>query len=163
MCIRLMLLVVCLAGALFGQGRYVFRHEFNLSGAAGVWTIQQPASGGNRLNARYVTISTSSALKITFERACTTPASSTAGTILRNPPEYTTVAAKATAFHTSNASGCTVVWGPIDIPAGAGVTIDFDPLTDYLVGSGTTRNLTIRTATATATGSINWHFEEIAR
>lgn len=156
---RITLLAVCLTGALAAQGQYVVRHEFNLSAAAGVWAIQQPASGALRVNSKYITISTSAAMKITFERSCSS-VSGTDITPTRKAPEFTVVAAKSKGLHTATASGCTVIWGPIDIPSGVAVTIDSDSLSDYLTGDGATKNLVIRSNAVTATGSINWHYEE---
>lgn len=159
MLIRCVLLAVCASALVCGQGQYVFNDAFSLAGAGTAWTIQQPASGGLRLNFKYVTISSSAALSITFERQCTTPATATTAPITRKNPEATSINAKATAWRASNASGCTVMYGPIFIPSGAGVTLTLDG--DYLNGSGVEKGLTIRAASATANGSINWHFEEI--
>lgn len=155
---RIMWLVVC-ASALYGQGQYVFNNAFSLAGAAGVWTIQQPTTGALRVNFKYLTISSSAAMKITFERQCATPASSTTAPILRINPEFTSVNAKATAWTSSNAASCTVMYGPIDIPALGAVTISLP--NDYLVGNGTDRGITVRSNAVTATGSFNWHFEEV--
>lgn len=159
MIFRTMLLVVCAAAGLHAQAQFVFNDQFNLAAAAGVWTIQQPTTGGVRVNFKYLTISSSAAMRITFERQCATPASSTSATILRKNPEFTSVTPKATAWKSSNAASCTVMYGPIDVPAGGPITVSFDG--EYLNGSGTDKGLTIRSNSVTATGSFNLHFEEI--
>lgn len=159
MFIRLMLLALCAMTYCRAQGQYVFNNSFNLSATPGVWTIQQPTSNALRVNIKYLTISSSAALKITIERQCTTPATATAGVVTRKNPEYTSVNAKATVWYNSNAAGCTVMYGPIDIPSGVGITMALPD--DYLNQNGTDKGITFRTNSVTATGSFNLHFEEV--
>jgi hypothetical protein len=148
---KLLLLAVCRGGAAFGQD-YTLRYAVNKSGAAAVATIQQPASDARRFNFDHVTISLSAATKVTIERDCSTAATATLQELQPKNPRFVPAAAKARGYVDSNASGCTVVHGPIDIPASVPITIDLTG--HFLSGNGATQNLTVRTESVTATGYI---------
>lgn len=155
---RITLLVVCLAGALLGQD-YTLRYAVDKSGAAAVATIQQPASDARVFRFQEVTISLTAATTVTIERDCTTPASATPQELQAVNPTHATTNAKARGYVDSDASGCTVVHGPINVPANTPVTIGLSR--HFLAGNGTTRNLTVRTGSITATGSINIGGQEV--
>jgi hypothetical protein len=149
---RLLLLAVCLGITAFGQD-YQLRYAVNKSAAAAVATIQQPATGAYRFNFSEVTISLNVGTTVTIERDCTTPASATAQALQPVNPRHATAVAKTLAYVDSNAASCTVLYGPLDIPGGVPTTIELKK--NFLAGSGATNNLTIRTGTITAVGSIN--------
>lgn len=122
---------------------------------ASVVTVQQPATLARNVQFEQAIVCSSTAGSFTVERNGTA-ASSTALTVALlssvNP------AVKATAWHTSNVGAGTVISGTVLVAAGTCATYDMSGI--RLIGSGTTKNVTVRGALASGNMHITVRFRE---
>lgn len=151
---KLLTLLLCLAGLGSAQ-QYVAYKEAALSAAASVVTVQQPAATAPRvLRFANATLYCSAACDITLERSGT---AATATALTPTPLKPSIPAAKALAFHTSDV-GVGTVLNKFSLAAGATLTVDLSAVS--FIGTGTTKNLTLRTSSITGTARIAIQFSE---
>ncbi len=161
--LRIVLLLTLLATAGWAQVStsvihpkvYAYYKTTALSGSAEKITLQQPSSGAKRVLLRSITICQDAAVTWTLSMNGTA-ASGTAATELLLTDGG---APKATVFHTSD--------------AGAGTTLMVYPLGEecrtlsleniHLIGDGTTKNVSIASASATANVYVSLVWEERQR
>ena len=146
----ILLFAVCLLALAQPQaGLYCATKTTALSGAAEVITIQQPATGARSVSFSGASIYASVETGLLLQRDGTA-ATSTALTPakLNDSAEATAV----TAWHTSNAGAGTTL-AAYTVPAGGTLVLDLNGL--WLLGNGTAKNLTLRTASVSGTVKIN--------
>lgn len=154
---RLILLLLCACGIAAAQGgrQYVVSRTASLSSAAAVVTVQQPASGAASV-VHFVGayVYCSAACDVTLER------NGTAATATATTPvsvNSSVPAAKSTAFYSSDVgTGSTI--GTYSLPASGSQVLDLSAV--YLYGSGTSKNVTVRTSAITGTVKIVIQFSE---
>ena len=160
-----LLLIFALAASAQAQTLYSYiatTGNVALSAAATAATLQQPAANAatvtfpvsvnGALAPVGATVYCSVACVATIARSCTTPASSTAGTVTTVLPNVP--AASVTVFTASNASGCTTL-RVINIAAGQEYPIDLSAFN--LATTGTKSNLHISIASITGTANITFY------
>jgi hypothetical protein len=144
---------------LFFLGFTAFAQEFvvlrtaTLSNSAEAVTIQQPSSGGKRVNFRSAWIDSTVDVEVTIERNGTAASSTSTTPVAVNPPGTATVSA----YHTSNVGPGTVI-SRFTCKAGPVCTVDISAVSQ--VGSGTSKNFTLRTSSITGTVHIGIQWVE---
>ena len=134
---------------------YTTSHAFTLSTSAAVLTIQQPAATANTVEVLFVRLETSADLVFELERngtAATATATTEVGTSANNPT------ATATAFHTSDVGNGTTI-DTILVQSDVEKTVDMVPYNVWLVGVGTTKNFSVRSASSASSTvriTIGW-------
>lgn len=137
--------------------QYLVSYAATLSSAAGVVTVQQPASGGRNVQFVWASLYSSVACAYTFERDGTA-ATMTAGTVAKINPDIRN--ATATVFTASDVGAGTNL-GNHGLAAGAEQPFNLDDKT--LHGDGTAINFTIRTAAISGDVKIVIAWKEINR
>lgn len=147
------LLSLLLVDPLLGQVAYSVSKTTVLSGAAEVITIQQPDTGGKTVRFISAYMDSSAACPITIER--NGAAATTLGLTINpvNPVISPNIA--ATAFSGSDVGVGTII---TRANVNGGLVVDLSRV--VIFGSGTTKNLTLRTGTCTATVNIVITFTE---
>lgn len=135
---------------------FTIAHSCSASGSACVWTIQQPASGAKNLRLVGFTVYCSAACTFTQERNGTAASGSTITPTKVNTESSATPT--FTAHHTSGSTGGTSIGGTSYVAAG--VTLPIDLTNIYILGSGTTKNFTVRTSSFTGTGQFVLKLEQ---
>ena len=131
---------------------YTTSQSFTLSTSAAVLTVQQPAALANTVELLYARIESTVALAFELERdgtAATATATTEVGTTVLTPT------AAATAFQGSDVGNGTTI-DTILVQLDQAVTVDLSR-TGYnvwLVGAGTTKNFSVRSASGTGTVRI---------
>lgn len=135
---------------------YSAQCDMTLSAAAGACTIQQPASGSNKVRLISATIYCAVDCSLT-QRRDGTAATATAATVeaLTNKSDT----AKATVFSASNVGAGSVAVKPLTITAGIETNIPY-PNTVYLIGDGTTKNYTWSVGSMTGQYKVTVIWEE---
>lgn len=145
-------LLVCAVG--LAAQEYTATKETDLSGAAEVVTVQQPATGAKTVRFVGAYIYCSVACNVTLERTGTA-ATSTA--LTRVPVHEDMAAAVATAWSSSNVGVGSVV-GKYSIAAGGSTSIPMETMALY--GNGTGKNVTLRTSSITGNVKIIIQWKE---
>lgn len=135
---------------------FTVAHSCSASGSACVWTIQQPASGAKNLKLIGFTVYCSAACTFSQERNGTAASGNTITPTKVNTESSATPT--FTAHHTSGSTGGTSIGGTSYVAAG--VTQPIDLTSNYIIGSGTTRNFTVRTSSFTGTGQFAFKLEQ---
>lgn len=129
---------------------FTIAHSCTASGTACVWTIQQPASNAKNVKLLGFTVYCSAACTFTQERNGTAASANTITPTKVNTESSATPT--FTAHHTSGSTGGTSIGGTSYVAAGE--TLSIDLASNYILGSGTTRNFTVRTSSFTGTGQF---------
>ncbi len=119
-------------------------HFVDLAAAASVLTVQQPATGGKRVTFDSATLYCENACVVTLERDGT--AATTTAAVEVTLDETINTAPTATAFSTSNVGAGTTI-SVYRLAAGVTFTIDISNI--KMSGNGTTKNISLRTASTT--------------
>lgn len=143
-----LLLFLLTIGSLQGQITYTISKTTVLSTSAEVITIQQPNSNAKSVNFKGAYIDSTVACSFTIER---NGAGATSTTLTPNPLNPDQSSSSAMGFSSSNVGVGTVVTRAT-VSAGGWLHISLDNA--YMSGSGTGKNLTIRTASCTGTVNI---------
>jgi len=133
---------------LCAQQTYSVTKSTALSSSAEVITVQQPASGSLTVNFVSAYIDSTAACSFTIERNGT---AATSTPLTPAPVNYNQASATTTGWSGSNVGTGTVITNA-GIAAGGGVVIDLSRI--VMQGNGTYKNLTLRTASCTATVNI---------
>ena len=154
------LLAVLFAGSALAQPRVVNTYTatctLTLSAAAGACTIQQPASGSATVQLVAAYIESTAAITFTQERNGTA-ATATSATVRAVNPDISD-SARTLVYTASNVGSGTTITDAISIAASGNVTLD---LTDIQMrGNGTSKNYTVRVASATATVKVMLKWRE---
>lgn len=160
------LLLALLALTAYGQSQNQFYPYIATTGntsitAAYAVTLQQPATNSRQVSFPIantggappvgLSIYCSAACVATLSRTCTTPATTTAGTVTGINP--TTPVPNVQFFTASNASGCTTL-KVINVAAGQEYPVDMSAI---LMGAGNANtNITVSIASVTATVNISF-------
>lgn len=126
-------------------------HTFTLSGSAAVITIQQPAANAQRVRLQSAFVYSSAACSFVQERDGSA-ATETALTLKKTNPQ-SPLTPNVTAWRNSNSTGGAQIGPSYAIPAGGSAALDVSRV--YLIGNGTTRNYTIRSASCTGTFTVS--------
>lgn len=137
---RLIIAALLLCAPAFAEARYTVTHQATLSNAAGVVTIQQPASGAYNVAIEYIYLSCSVTCNYTVERDGTAATATSATPV---PMTSDAPAAQALVFTASNV-GTGSVLAPGTVSAGNFVTLEGDGM-NMSYTRGTATNYTIRT------------------
>jgi hypothetical protein len=146
----ILLFAVCLLA--LGQpqaGFYCATKTTALSGAAEVVTVQQPATGARSVSFSGASIYASVETGLLLQRDGTAASSTTLAPAKLNASADT---AAATAWSSSNVGSGTTL-AAYTVPAGGTLVLDLSGI--WLLGNGTAKNLTLRTASVTGTVKIN--------
>lgn len=133
---------------------YSLTQSVTLSSTAGVWTIQQPSTVTKTSVPVSAVLTCSSATTATVERDGTAATTTTATPVQWNPSS----SAATTKAYTSSNVGVGTVVANYSIPANSPVSLDVTGL--ILWSYQTSRNVTIRTASVSATCEITLKWYE---
>lgn len=133
---------------------YIGTCSVTVASAATACTIQQPPAGANNVRLMYAQVYCSVACTITQERNGTA-ATATSQTVKRVNPDRTD--AITAAIFASSDVGVGTVFVTKTLTSGTTI-IKLDGI--YLLGSGNTKNYTIRTASMTGDVAIAFEWEE---
>ena len=151
----ILLVAACLMALAQPQaGLYCAAKTTALTGAAEVITIQQPATGSRSVAFRGASIYSSVEAALTLERDGTAASSTTLAVVKLNASADT---ATATAWSSSNVGAGTTL-SAYTVPAGGTLVLDLGGI--WMLGDGTAKNLTLRTASITGTVKINVCWQE---
>ncbi len=143
------LVVTALAQAQPTAGLYCATKTTALVGAAEVITIQQPATGARSVAFSGASIYASVEAGLTLERDGTAASSTTLAVAKLNASADTNA---ALAWSSSNVGSGTTL-AAYTIPAGQTMVLDLNGI--WMLGNGTAKNLTLRTASITGTVKVN--------
>ena len=144
---KLLTLAFVLTASLLGQD-FVATKQTALTGAAEVITVQQPAASAKTVRFVGAYVDCSAACSVTVERNGTAATTTSLSVAKVNPSS--SQAATAVAFSSSNVGTGTVV-ATYSLTAGGSRIIDLSRV--YMTGTGTGKNLTLRTSSIT--GIVN--------
>ena len=119
-------------------------HFVDLAGAVSTLTVQQPATGGKKVTFDSAVLYCENACVVTLERDGT--AATTTAAVEVTLDETINTAPTATAFSTSNVGAGTTI---SVYRLSAGVTFTLDLSNIKMSGNGTTKNVSLRTASTT--------------
>lgn len=152
---RFAILFLLFAVSSYSQIYYSVNKTTVLSAAAEVITVQQPVTAATVVRFVGIYIDSTAAVNITVERNGTAASATSLAVNNVNPGEQI---ATTGAYSSSNVGAGTVITR-MSIPAGGAGIIDLSKVA--MIGSGTNKNLTIRTSSITGTVNIVISYYEI--
>lgn len=151
---KFILLCLAIAAPLLAQPRalntYTATCTLTLSSSAAACTIQQPASNARNVQLVSAYVYSTAAITITQERNGTAATATGVTETAVNPDISDTNTANV--FTASDVGSGTTIATAIPIAASSSQTLDLSDI--QLRGSGTSKNYTIRTSSATATVTV---------
>lgn len=151
----LALMVVPVGGQ---QALWIYSYPFtaSLSGSAMVITLQQPASGAHDIQGRgfWIQNDTATACAVELEKNGTAATATDATASIQKDNDFNP-ASTAKVFTSSNVGNGANSY-PYTIPASGMLSVGLEDM--YLLGSGTSKNISLRTASCTVDlkGAIIW-------
>lgn len=125
---------------------YVVHYTYSLSSAAAVTTLQQPSTGGKRVEFKTAYVECSVACTVTVERDGT---AATATALTPTKVNAFAPTAAFNAFRNSDVGSGTALSPAYSVPAGGSIAIDLSGV--FMEGSGTGINVSLRTNSVTGT------------
>ncbi len=137
-------LMVLSAPAWAAKRSFSVYHFIDLAAAASTLTVQQPATGANKVTFDSAVLYCENSCVVTLERDGTAATTTAATEVTLD--ETINTAPTATAFSTSNVGAGTTI---IVYRMAAGVTLTIDMTNIKMSGNGITKNVSLRTASTT--------------
>lgn len=153
--LKFLLVLLSLIKLAEGQVYYSVSKTTTLSGTAEVITVQQPAAGAAIVRGVGIYIDSSVALTITVERNGSAATTTSLAVANVNPGEATAISG---AYNSSNVGTGTVITRA-NIAAGGSLTVDISKI--IMIGSGASKNFSIRTNSVSGTVNIVIIYSEI--
>ncbi len=137
------LMVLC-APAWAAKPSFSVYHFIDLAAAASTLTVQQPVASAKKVTFVFATLYCENACVVTLERDGTAATTTAATEVTLD--ETINTAPTATAFSTSNVGAGTTI-SVYRLSAGTTITLDLSRI--KMSGEGTTKNVSLRTASTT--------------